>query len=107
MFTLDQMLPWMHRGAEFGGAGYIAGEPNPDPEGIDGLLTVDDVPGARQISYFEEKTNRLIAQNWSNPDGTYRLDGVSPDIEIMIVAKDWSRTWAHVIQGGIKPTPYS
>lgn len=106
MATLDYWEP-IRCDESAGGPGYIAGEPNPDPEGIDGLLTLNDAPGIGVISYFEEKTNRLIAQNWSNPDGTYRLDGVSPDIEIMIVAKDWSRTWAHVIQGGIKPTPYS
>lgn len=91
----------------FGGPGYIAGEPNPDPDGIDGIVTLDDVPGAREVEIRERKTRRLVAVTFSNADGTYRVDGLNPDIEFDVIARDWSRTWTDVIQPAIKPTPYA
>lgn len=106
MFTTDQWLPWRQNDSAFHGRGYIAGEPNPDPDGIDGIVTINDVPGAREIEIRERKTRRVVAVGFSNPDGTYRFDGLNPNIEFDVISRDWSRTYTDVIVPARKPTPY-
>lgn len=91
---------------ELGGQGYIAGELDPDPEGIDGIVTVSDAPAAREIEIRDRKTRRVVVVGFSNADGTYRFDGLNPDIEFDVIARDWSRTYTDVIQPAIKPKPY-
>lgn len=90
----------------FGGAGYLAGELSDDPEIPHGIVTVNDVPGAREIRVSDRLTGRLVAVTWSNTDGTYRIDGLNPTLEFDVVARDWSRTWQDVIVGAVKPQPY-
>lgn len=92
--------------SHLGGLGYIAGEPNPDPDGIDGIVTINDVPGAREIEIRERATRRVVAVGFSNADGTYRFDGLNLDIEFDVIARDWSRTYEDVIVGAVKPKPY-
>lgn len=106
MFTTDQWLTWRQNDTEFHGRGYIAGEPNPDPEGIDGIVTINDVPGAREIEIRERTSRRVVAVGFSNADGTYRFDGLNPDIEFDVISRDWSRTYTDVIVPARKPTPY-
>ena len=92
--------------SQYHAVGYLAGEPNPDPDGEDGVVTVDDVPAAREVRVHERATGRLVATTFSNPDGTWRIDGLNPALEFDVIGRDWSRQWMDVIQGAVRPEPY-
>ena len=78
-----------------GGLGYIAS-----------VLKVNDVPAARRIYLTERSTYRLVATTFSNPDGTYRFDGLNPEIEFDLRAQDWARVRRDDIVSAVKPKPY-
>jgi hypothetical protein len=96
MFTTDQWLPWMHRGTEWGGQGYIAGE-----------LRVADIPRARKIWVTERATYRLVAVVFSGPNGEYRIEGLNPEIEFDLRGQDWARVYGDDIRNAVKPKPYT
>lgn len=92
--------------AAFGGPGYIAGELSNDPAVPDGIVTVNDVPAARQVEVRERVTRRVLAVVFSNADGTYRIDGLSPEFEFDVIGRDWKREFQDVIIGAVRPQPY-
>ena len=95
MFTLDQWLPWRQNATDFHGPGYIAG-----------ILKVNDIPAARRIYLTERATYRPVATTFSNADGTYRFDGLNPEIEFDLRAQDWARVRRDDIASAVKPKPY-
>ena len=95
MFTLDQWLPWRQNATEFHGTGYISG-----------VLMVNDIPSARRIYLTERATYRLVATTFSNADGTYRIDGLNPEIEFDLRGLDWARVRRDDIASAVKPKPY-
>lgn len=89
------------RGGYFwGGAGYIAGE---DP----GLVTVAGSPAAREVEVRERRTRRVVATTRSASDGTYRIDGLNPDIEFDLIARDDNEVYNDVIRARVKPIAYA
>ena len=95
MFTLDQWIPWRSQGDDFAGKGYIAG-----------ILKVNDIPAARRIYLTERATYRLVATTFSSADGTYRFDGLNPEIEFDLRGQDWARVRRDDIASAVKPKPY-
>lgn len=90
---------FIYTAPEFSGAGYIAGE-------SPGLVTVNDVPSAREVEIRHRRTRIIVATTFSAPDGTYRIDNLNPDQEFDVIARDWSGTYNDVIVSRVKPQPY-
>lgn len=61
-----------------GGGGYLAGEepPDPNPNDYDGRARVMNSPAVLRIRVADGVTRRPVAQLWSAPDGTWRVDGL-------------------------------
>lgn len=95
MFTTDQWLPWRQNGADWHGRGYIAG-----------VLRVNGVPAARRIYLTERATYRLVAVTFSSADGSYRFEGLDPDIEFDLRGQDWARVRLDGLRSAVKPKPY-
>lgn len=80
---------------EFAGQGYIAG-----------TLRVTDVPSARRIFIHERRTQRLVAETVSATNGSYRFDGLNPEIEFDLRAQDWERQRLDDMLSAVTPQPY-
>lgn len=80
----------------FSGAGFIAGI---GP----GLVTVAGAPARRRVILYDKATDVIVARSWSNPDGTYRFDGLNPDRRYYVVAFDHQLVYNAVIRDNIKP----
>lgn len=67
--------------ARFGGLGYLAGEPPPDPnpENLDGRTYVLGALAPVRVLLLDGATKRPVAQTFSAPDGTWRIDGLRLD----------------------------
>lgn len=65
---------------EFGGAGYLAGEPPPDPnpDELDGRTWVLNELRPVRIVVTDAVTRRPVAETFSAADGTWRVDGLRP-----------------------------
>lgn len=83
----------------FTGQGYIAGE-------TPGLLTVNGVAASREIEVRHRLTRIVVAVGWSAADGTYRFDGLDPNEEFDVIARDYTRTYKDVVEPAVKPEPY-
>lgn len=81
--------------SHLGGPGYISG-----------ILKVNDIPAARRIYLTERATYRLVATTFSNADGTYRFDGLNPEIEFDLRGQDWARARLDGVRSAVKPKPY-
>ncbi|MGN6518774.1 MAG: hypothetical protein ACTHK2_05035 [Dokdonella sp.] len=86
--------------AFWNGLGFIAGT---SPLG---LVTVNGSPGAREVEVRHRKTRMPIATTFSAADGTYRFDGLNPDEEFDVIARDWAGTYNDAILARVKPYPY-
>lgn len=80
----------------YNGNGYIAGV-------APGLLTVGGAPASRRVRVFERITGRLVAETVSAADGTYRVDGLNPDLRYMVVGIDYERRYNAAIMDNIAP----
>ena len=93
MLALDRFIPFQCN--KYGGQGYIAG-----------TLKVNDIPAARRIYLTDRVTYRLVATTFSNADGTYRFDGLNPEVEFDLRGQDWARVRRDDIASAVKPKPY-
>lgn len=78
------------------GRGFIAGQ-------APGLLTVGGAPAARRIRVLEQLTGKVVAETVSAPDGTYRIDGLNPNLRYMVIGIDHQRVWNAAIMDNITP----
>jgi hypothetical protein len=85
--------------ANFGGAGYIAGE------APDGLVTVGGAPGARRVDLFVRLGCRCIGSTFSADDGTYVFHGLNPTLEYDLIGRDHARVFGDVLAYAIVPEP--
>lgn len=69
------------------GAGYLAGEPpaTSDPDDPDGRARIINVPSRVRVEAYERAGMQCITQTVSAPDGTWRILGVSPDIDLVVI----------------------
>ena len=95
MLALDSFLP-IRCSDEFGGAGYIAGEPP-------GIVTVAGVPAARRVRIFDRATGRAIADTFSGADGTYRIAALNPDLVLHVLGIDHTGAYPDIAITGVRP----
>jgi hypothetical protein len=85
---------------QFSGAGYIAGiAPNY-------IVTVNDVPAAREVEVRHRRTRIVVATAFSKADGSFRFDQLNPNEEFDVIGRDWTGTYNDVIVSRVKPKPY-
>lgn len=75
-----------------GGSGRVAG-----------VVTIENVPGRRQVRLFNKKTALLVAEMWSSITGQYAFDGVDADQEYFVLAHDHLRVYNAVVQDMLAP----
>lgn len=65
---------------EFGGDGYLGGDPPPDPNPLelDGRTRVLGEIQPVRITVLDGLTKRTVIRTFSNADGTWRIDGIKP-----------------------------
>jgi len=95
--TLAYDVAW--RRGRFAGGGYIAGE-------APGIVTSNGAPARRTVEVRHRVTRTVVATTFSAPDGTYRIDGLDPNQEFDVIARDWTNTYNDVIVSRVKPQPY-
>lgn len=91
-------------GDPLSGNGYIAGRLSDDPAIPDGIVTVNGVPAARRVYLFDQITRRLVAETFSNTDGTYRFDGLNPDEEFAVQVTDYAGVYEDFVSTRRKPS---
>lgn len=68
-------------GDPLSGDGYIAGEPppTPNPYNLDGRTKVLGEIKPLRVTVLDGVTKRIVAQTFSAANGTWRINGLSPD----------------------------
>lgn len=86
MIALDKVITFRHID-RFGGPGYIAGEPPPDPNPLelDGRTRVLGQLSPVRVTLMDSVTLRIVATTFSGADGTYRIDGVKPGHRFLVM----------------------
>lgn len=80
------------RNIYFGGSGRIAG-----------VVSIENVPGARKVRLFDKRTGALVREVWSNAAGQYEFAGVDASLEYFVVAHDHLRVHNAVVQDMLTP----
>ena len=70
---------------------------------IQGTVTIENIPGARQVRLFDKRSGLLIAETWSTPTGHYEFNNVAADREYFVVAHDRLRVYNAVVQDMLTP----
>jgi hypothetical protein len=87
-------------GAPWNGAAFIAGTPP-------GIVTSNTAPARRMVFAIERVSRIVVRDTWSAADGTYRLDGLNPDLRFDVIGRDYTNTYEDVIVSRVPPTPYA
>lgn len=70
---------------------------------IQGTVTIENIPGARQVRLFDKRSGLLIAETWSTPTGHYEFNNVDAGKEYFVVAHDHLRVYNAVVQDMLTP----
>lgn len=70
---------------------------------VQGTVTIENIPGARQVRLFDKRSGLLIAETWSTPTGHYEFNNVATDREYFVVAHDHLRVYNAVVQDMLTP----
>ncbi len=73
------------------------------PGFISGVLTVKGVPSPRRVRVLSRTTGRLVAQNFSAEDGSYRIDYLSMDDTYTVIGLDNLNEHNACVQDAITP----
>lgn len=65
---------------------------------IQGTVTIENIPGARQVRLFDKRSGLVVAETWSSPTGHYEFNNVAADREYFVVAHDHLRVYNAVVQ---------
>lgn len=88
----SQSLSASRRDVYMGGSGRVAG-----------TVSIENVPGARQVRLFNKRSGLLVSEVWSSPTGQYEFNGVDADQEYFVVAHDHLRVYNAVVQDMLAP----
>lgn len=83
--------------------GYLAGEQDPDEDAGVGLLTVNAVPGGREIEVRHRITRQVVATTFSAADGTWQVPDLPSLDTYDIIARDYAGVYEDVIVGDQLP----
>ena len=64
-----------------GGVGFFS-------SGLTVIVTVDNQPAVRKVFVLEQQSLRFVASTWSDTDGTWRINGLNPNREYIIMSLD-------------------
>ncbi len=70
---------------------------------IQGTVTIENIPGARQVRLFDKRSGWVVAETWSSPTGHYEFNNVATDREYFVVAHDHLRVYNAVVQDMLTP----
>ena len=70
---------------------------------IQGTVTIENIPGARQVRLFDKRSGLVVAETWSSPTGHYEFNNVAADREYFVVAHDHLRVYNAVVQDMLTP----
>lgn len=84
--------------------GYLAGEQDPSGAPGDGLLTVNTVPGGREIEVRHRLSRVVVATTFSASDGTWRVSDLPSQDEYDVIARDHTGTYEDILVS--RNTPY-
>lgn len=70
---------------------------------IQGTVTIENIPGARQVRLFDKRSGLVVAETWSSPTGHYEFNNVATDREYFVVAHDHLRVYNAVVQDMLTP----
>jgi hypothetical protein len=90
--SLSAPLKYSWKNIHFGGNGTIQG-----------TVTIENIPGARQVRLFDKHSGLLVSEAWSTPDGHYEFNNVATDREYFVVAHDYLRVYNAVVQDMLTP----
>lgn len=77
-------LPWAS------GVGWFGGAQDPGGDAGDGLLLVNFIAGAREVSVTHRRTGVIMGRTWSAADGTWRIGGLSGSEKFDVKATDYT-----------------
>ncbi|MFY0183260.1 hypothetical protein PV767_04160 [Stenotrophomonas rhizophila] len=91
---------------KFGGSYYIGGDaPVEDGNPSDGRAKILNVPARVRIAVLERSSLVLVGATVSLPDGTWRIDFVSPDFDYIVLGLDDRGRVNGAVQDWVKPAP--
>ena len=70
---------------------------------IQGTVTIETIPGARQVRLFDKRTGLVIGETWSTVTGHYEFNNIDPTREYFVVAHDHLRVYNAVVQDMLTP----
>lgn len=70
---------------------------------IQGTVTIENIPGARQVRLFDKRTGLVIGETWSSVTGHYGFNNIDPTREYFVVAHDHLRVYNAVVQDMLTP----
>lgn len=70
---------------------------------IQGVTTIENIPGARQVRLYDKSTGQLVNQTFSNAVGQYIFNNVDATREYFVVAHDHLRVYNGVISDMLTP----
>lgn len=85
---------------DYSGQGYLAGTL---PSAI---VTVNGIPSPRPLECRHRKSRLTITVVMSNPDGSFRINGMDPLQEYEILARDTGLIYNDVVISRVKGKPY-
>ena len=84
------------RSRDYTGTGFIAGSGT-------GIVTVGGVPASRRVLLMARDRLRVIADVWSNDDGTYRFERLNEDQAYIVMALDHQGLYEPVAYDFVRP----
>ncbi|QTD44966.1 hypothetical protein [Ottowia testudinis] len=88
-------IPNAQKNIHFGGPGFIAGTVKEK--------STPDHPLVRRVQLYSENTFTLVAETWSQADGSYRFELIDPTQRYSAIAWDWQHLYRAVIADNLKP----
>lgn len=70
---------------------------------IQGTVTIENIPGARQVRLFDKRTGLVIGETWSSATGHYEFTNLDTTREYFVVAHDHLRMYNAVVQDMLTP----
>lgn len=70
---------------------------------IQGTVTIENIPGARQVRLFDKRTGLVIGETWSSATGHYEFNNIDTTREYFVVAHDHLRVYNAVVQDMLTP----
>ena len=70
---------------------------------VEGIVTIENIPGARQVRLFDKRTGLVVGETWSSPTGHYEFNNIDPTREYFVVAHDHLRVYNAVVQDMLTP----